>query len=203
MKHSGVWHVRILGRDWLVVYVRKRCLEVCLFYFQNGQHLPGELTGKYRQTAENNGTYVTKKPLIRSHQIVPSKNCDTSKIPQQFGQNQATNLPSNLFSAPGECRSSVSLPLMQNQMQIVEENGYFRERPRTPPEKRYSATFGSRTPERGSVKARPSSYVFENVHADSYRSLRPKADLRRHYDVKVGPFPNPEFSRMYIQERFD
>lgn len=84
-------------------------------------------------------------------------------------------------------------------------------RPRTPPEKRYSASFGTRVPDRKFVhtKTRPNShsFVYENVHANYHENEcytnKFRIDNNHHYDIKVGNFPKPEFSRMYIQENFD
>lgn len=181
--------------------------------FQNGPQLSNELTGVYRQTIENSGMYTPiKRQLIKSHQIVPSKNCNSQQFNQSpsirndYKKNNVVAPYINNTTTTTKCKSSVSLPLIKNQMH-VDDYYYYRDRPRTPPEKRYSATFGTRVPEKKSihVKSRPSSnsFIYENVHADDYYYLNKPRDDYRHYDVKVGNCPKPEFSRMYIQENFD
>lgn len=89
----------------------------------------------------------------------------------------------------------------------------FSDRPFTPPEKRYSSSFGTRAPEsRLSGKQRPaSSFVYENLHADEYCLVnecnmnRVKSDrgLYKNANVKVKSFPPPQFSQTYIQDHFN
>lgn len=165
------------------------------------------MPGIYRQTAENTGMYTPiKRQLVRSHQIVPSKNCASQKIIDYTPNHQKTT-----------CKNSTSMPVLRNtgtRTGSSEKLQDFYERPRTPPEKRYSATFGMRAvPDRritGVRQQRPrSSYIYENVHADdfcvgNYNECNRVKNVRGlPPNVKVTNFPTPHFSRMYIQDSLD
>lgn len=172
-----------------------------------------------------------KKQLIRAQYIVPSKNCATQKIipsrsPLKSFEFSRKSIPIETFKSSYSVdtfRNSNSLPLIDTYTKpnssldrLYNTPEYqkfdFSERPYTPPEKRYSATFGSQIPDRKVAKPRPrSSFIYENIHADEFcvanecNMNRVKSDrlLYTNANVKVKSFPTPQFSRMYIQDNQD
>lgn len=196
--------------------------------------MTSDIPGVYRQTTENNGMYSPfKKQLIRAHYIVPSKNCATQKIipshsplkPFNFSRN---SIPVETFKSSYSAdtfRSSNSLPMIQNYVKpntsvdhLYSNSEYqkfdYSDRPYTPPEKRYSSSFGTKALDKktNGNKQRPrSTYIYENVHADEFcvanecNMNRVKSDrgLYPSANVKVINFPTPQFSRMYIQDNQD
>uniref|UniRef100_A0A1Y1L9P1 Palmitoyltransferase n=1 Tax=Photinus pyralis TaxID=7054 RepID=A0A1Y1L9P1_PHOPY len=198
---------------------------------QNGQaqmNASTEVPVLYRQTVENLGTYrPLQKPVYRTHYIVPSTNCATKKITPT----QSHLLPYELPSDAGNSliKSSSSLPRLKNYAiyDSSRENLYKNSDsssssplrfdqpttgPRTPPEKRYSANFGVRAPERKNRKPRPNSYVYENLHAaqddlcsnNECNMSKVKVDKNVNFtNIKVDKFPTPAFSPLYIQENCD
>lgn len=181
--------------------------------FQNGPSqmtlTSSEMPGIYRQTTETTGMYSPlKKHLYRAQHMIPSKNCASQKVipshapllpPYDYtpSRKPIINPPLEPF------KNSRSLPQLKTTSgrPMSPENGNFPIlRPYTPPEKRYSANFGTRAPV---VKPRPRSSVYENVHVqEEFCMNRVKSD-KVNLTPKVKNFPMPEFSQLYIQENFE
>ena len=172
-----------------------------LFDLQNGPTLnsTSEAAGIYRQTTENTGTYgPNKKPLISpqtncaTYKIIPSR---TSFEPYSFSSKDVQNGSLKHYDPP---KANHNRPKFD------------RKRPFTPPEKRYSATFGLRAPDRkyGASKRPKSSYMYENVYADEFcvpnSANRNNRSLQNLNNFKIGDdFPKPEYKHLYIQERLN
>lgn len=84
----------------------------------------------------------------------------------------------------------------------------------TPPEKRYSSTFGRRTNDYEKKQRPRSSCIYENFNLNEngvcaqpiLLNQNPvKSERNLHYleNVKVRNYPVPEYSQMYIQDHFD
>lgn len=193
------------------------------------------MPGLYRQTTENIGTYrPLQKPVYKTHYIVPSTHCATKKIIPAHSQLVPYELPKKCIeNGPVDViKNSTSLPRIKNYTvyDSSRENLYNNPdmssssplrfehssaRPYTPPEKRYSANFGMRVPERkhNANKQRPrSSYVYENIHAQNdfcinnecnMGKVKNDKNINNATNVKVKNFPTPAFSSMYIQENLE
>lgn len=195
--------------------------------------MSSEAPSLYRQTTENIGTYrPLQKSTYRTHYIVPSTNCATKKIipantqflPYEISKALNENGTNDIF------KNSTSLPRLKNYISNSSRESLHKtpesstntnsslkldqisNRPYTPPEKRYSANFGMRLPERknNNNKPRPkTSFIYENVHArenfcanNECNMGKVKSDriLNNVANVKVTNFPTPAFNSMYIQE---
>lgn len=174
-----------------------------------------DMPGIYRQTTETTGMYSPlKKHLYRAqHIIIPSKNCASQRVipshapllpPYDYPTRKpVANPPLEMF------KISRSLPQLKGLSggRTVSPDGSYSPslRPYTPPEKRYSANFGTRPPPLYEKKTRPRSCIYENVHfQDEICNNRVKSDRAlNNYAQKVKHFPTPEFSQMYIQESLE
>lgn len=196
-----------------------------MFKLQNGPLNNSEIPGVYKQTTENTGMYnFFKKQHSNSQQIVPSKNYAAHKI-----------IPSNSVDYKkkevefkDDCEifdtlsNSTSFPLIQKShrpfssasVDVENEKYDFTNRPYTPPEKRYSSSFGLRTHDRkhDMGKQRPrSSYIYKNVHAEellisndcNMSRVRSDKTLYNNTNVKIKNFPNVQFNSTFIQENLD
>ncbi|RZC40996.1 palmitoyltransferase ZDHHC18 [Asbolus verrucosus] len=175
-----------------------------------------DMPGIYRQTTETTGMYSPlKKHLYRAQHIIPSKNCASQKIipsqapllpPYDYNRKPVVNPPLEIFKNSRSLPQLKSLTGRPTSPESSPCNNYPTLRPYTPPEKRYSANFGTRAPDKKPPKPRPRSCVYENVHIqDEYCTgmSRVKSDKMLNYTPKVKNFPTPEFSQMYIQENFE
>lgn len=159
------------------------------------------MPGIYRQTTEISGMYGPLKTYI-AEQMVPPKKCATTKK-----------------ISPSHPIAKHKNPKRFDHDQFVDEESYSQYyaavhsqplvRPYTPPEKRYSASFGRRLPER-KYNVGSDRYFYENVDVerdfcvgDECYANQVRNEQRNTQNVRVKNCPLPEFNQMYIQESFE
>lgn len=166
------------------------------------------MPGIYRQTTEISGTY---SPFKKQQTTVPStKKCNSKKVsPKTKYVIESESKENNRFITP--------LPTIDYVDDEPDEYNYRQYyasvhsqplvRQYTPPEKRYSASFGTRVPER-KYNSSKSKFIYGNegkrdfcLNDECY--LNQNGDVRNVQNVMVNNCPLPEFNQLYIQENFE
>lgn len=159
------------------------------------------MPGIYRQTTEVSGTFKTY--------ISPSKKCTSKKVSPSHPIPKHKRVESEHFISP---YTNEEPELIYNQQYYASVHSQPLVRPYTPPEKRYSSSFGHRIPERkyNASKSKHAQYIYENINAerdfcvgDECYINQTRNEQRNVRNVKVNNFPLPEFNQMYIQENFE
>lgn len=160
------------------------------------------MPGIYRQTTEVSGTYGPLKTYIS-----PSKKCSNKKISPLTAKHHHKRvavppLPRDYYVEDG-----------YNQQYYASMHSQPLVRPYTPPEKRYSSSFGRKLPERKhntNKNKHGNYYIYENVNAerdfcvgDECYMNQTRSEQKNAQNVKVNNCPLPEFNQMYIQESFE
>lgn len=162
------------------------------------------MPGIYRQTTEISGTYSPFKK-----QTVPSKKCNSKKIsPKNKCVFEREMIHDNRFITP----------LPQDYIDEEPDDFNYKQyyasvhsqplvRQYTPPEKRYSASFGHRVPER-KYNASKTKFIYENVEGERNFCVNeecyvnPSGVRNNVQNVMANNFPSPNFNQLYIQENF-
>lgn len=166
------------------------------------------MPGIYRQTTEISGTLK---------QMVSSKKCNNNN--QKITPSHS--LPNNIKQYERDQHSRFITPLPTDY--AIDDDDYDDEfnnykqyyaaihtqplvRQYTPPEKRYSASFGHRLPERKNHVAGKSRYLVGEREFCSNEECyvnQGGGSVRNLQNVKVNNCPLPEFNQLYIQENFE
>lgn len=165
------------------------------------------MPGIYRQTTEISGTFK---------QMVPSKKCNSNKR-----ISPSHSLPRHLERETYDQTRFIT-PLPKDYVEEEPDEFNYKQyyasihsqplvRQYTPPEKRYSASFGHRVPERkhNANKTKPTKYIYENIDAERDFCLNEECYVnqatggRNVQNVMVNNCPLPEFNQLYIQENFE
>lgn len=167
------------------------------------------MPGIYRQTTEISGTFkqmvptkkcTSNKRISPSHQSIPKKHVAHGEIYDHT--RFITPLPNDYvddeelddFNYKQYYTSIHSQPLVRQY---------------TPPEKRYSASFGHRLPERKFNASKSKKCIYENLDGESEFCLNEECYVneasggRNLQNVMVSECPMPEYNQLYIQEIFE